>query len=97
MFATWKLRSISENLLDSPEATVLERGGTITPLCANGAPESGALILGVVTGDVTGLEAWEFKSVTKTQAKTFIAANFNSHTLPDGSVTTLEMAQAVLG
>lgn len=96
MFATWKLKPIDENHLDGPEHVIVERGGSALPIWTNGAVESGATILGKVDGDLTGLDAWNFTEVTRTEAEAFITANFKETELPDGTFTTLAQALSVL-
>jgi hypothetical protein len=95
-FALWNLRVISDGYLDGPESTIVERGGSAVAIWTSGASENGASILGKVSGDLSGLEEWNFFEVSRQQAEEFIEQNFIPYLDEEGVEQTLANALLIL-
>lgn len=95
-YATWNLRIIDDTQLDGPESTIVERGGSAQSIWSNGQVETGATILGKVSGDLSNLSLWNFLVISREEAETFIGNNFTPYVEADGHEITLEIALTIL-
>jgi hypothetical protein len=95
-YAIWKLRPILDNQLDGPEETIVQRGGLAVAIWTDGSPESGASILGKVSGDISALGEWNVTEVSKSDAVAFIQQNFTPYVGEDGVERTLADVIGVL-
>ena len=71
-YATWILNFTNPEYGTGPEATIVEQGGTAEGSYADGDVTDGARILGYLTGEPTGLEAWSFAEITQDEALAFV-------------------------
>ena len=93
-YASWILNFTDPNYGTGPEAVIAERGGRAESGWANGQVESGATILGYVTGefDITGLEPWGYTSLTAEESLTFAQTiNPDAYFTEQGYITAPEV------
>jgi hypothetical protein len=95
-YATWNLRKVSDDYLDGPESLIVDRGGSAQSVWADGAVETGATILGKVSGDLSNLSEWNVTAVTRQEAEAFIQSNFVEFVNSLGDTITLQDALQVL-
>lgn len=96
-YATYNLRVIADGYLDGPESTIVARGGSAKAIWTSGQVETGATILGEVSGDLSDLTSWNLVEISRQEARLFIEANFTPYTDSDGKFYSLENALQVLG
>lgn len=72
-YATWVLDFSDPHYGTGPEQAIVEQGFSVEPALANGQVSEGAKILGYFTGSPVGLELWEFKELTQSEALSFVA------------------------
>jgi len=97
-YATWNLH-FTDNAGTGPEGTALADGIALIPVWADGNPEEGATILGKFTGNVSGLELWNFTEISRSEAEALVVSNHVDR--PQNSEAgleewTVEMAIATL-
>ena len=95
-YATWNLRAIADNYLDGPESTIVARGGTAKAIWTSGDVATGAQILGIVSGDLSGLHDWSFETLSRAEAESFIETNFVEPQEPYARQITLQDALKAL-
>jgi hypothetical protein len=95
-YATWNLRPIDDGFLDGPESSIVERGGSAESVWASGAVETGATILGKVSGNLDNLDLWNVTEVSRQEAESFIEANFTPYTDAEGNFYSLQDVLKVL-
>jgi hypothetical protein len=91
-YATWKLRAVDESYLDGPESVIVEKGGTAKAIYASGDVTKNGIVLGLVSGDVSGLDDWNFTTLSRAEAEAFIEANFVEPQESDARQVTLQDA-----
>ena len=93
-YASWKLNFTDPNYGTGPETLISEKGGNAEGSWANGQVESGATILGYVSGDfdTTGLEPWSYTPLTAEEALTFAQTiNPDAYFTEQGYITAPEV------
>jgi hypothetical protein len=95
-YATWNLRVVDDTQLDGPESIIIERGGSAESIWSNGQVETGATILGKVSGDISNLDLWNLTEVSRQEAESFIEANFTPYTDAEGNYYSLADVLKVL-
>lgn len=77
IYGTWSIHFNEDRTIGTgPEEEIRAQGIEVSAIWSDGSPETGALILGKLTGVPVNVFQWGFSEITKTQAQALIESTF---------------------